>query len=103
MLKRLAVGAIALGAGAGLWPAAAAHATTWKAGYVWADRPTAGSYTPDGFFQYNGSGQVNTITRLGTGRWRVKFPGIGSAARAGVPGSGGIAHVVAYGLTAANC
>lgn len=46
--------------------------------YVWADDPTAESYTPNQSFQHNSTGEVNTITRTGTGAYTVAIPGIGN-------------------------
>jgi Papain family cysteine protease len=43
--------------------------------HLWADQPSAGSYTPNMNYQYNSSGAANTITRLGTGSYTVSLPG----------------------------
>jgi hypothetical protein len=42
--------------------------------YVFADRPGASSYTPDGAYRYNSDGGTNTVARLGVGRYEVKLP-----------------------------
>src|SRR5690348_8928107 len=46
-----------------------------KAGYLWTDRPSAASYTPNIRYQYNSAGRVNTISRLSVGTYDVHFPG----------------------------
>jgi hypothetical protein len=50
------------------------------AGYVWNDRPSAAlnrSFTPSTLYQFNSTGAQNTITRIGTGQYNVRLPGIG--------------------------
>ena len=42
--------------------------------YVWADQPSSASYTPSLPYQFNSTGAINTITRLGTGYYSVNFP-----------------------------
>jgi hypothetical protein len=48
--------------------------------YVWADQPTAGSYTPDPRRQFNVTGAVNTVQRITAGMYRVSLPGLGAEA-----------------------
>jgi hypothetical protein len=75
--------------------------------FVWADQPTAASYTPSTFYQYNNrfdqdpSGGrntypsvANTITRLSTGSYRVDLPNFNFF--------GGVVHVSSYS-TANHC
>ncbi|MFI2436677.1 hypothetical protein [Streptomyces sp. NPDC018693] len=64
-------------------------------GYVWADQPTASSYTPSTTYQFNSAGATNTITRAGVGQYTVRLPAIGSAA--------GHVQVTAYGDVLARC
>lgn len=64
-------------------------------GYVWANNPTAGSYTPSTTYQFNSAGATNTITRSGVGQYTVRLPSIGSAA--------GHVQVTAYGDVPARC
>ncbi|MGH2786413.1 MAG: hypothetical protein ACRDJV_00710 [Actinomycetota bacterium] len=64
-------------------------------GYVWAHDPSAPSYTPSPSYQLNSKGWTNTIDRLGTGSYLVKFPGLGV--------SGGMAHATAYGSSGESC
>jgi hypothetical protein len=66
----------------------AAVAGCGHAGYVWANQPTAASYTPSLPYQYNTTGATNTISRLGTGSYDVFFHGIGTA--------GGTVDVTSY-------
>jgi hypothetical protein len=105
MFKHVALGAAALGAVAGaLVSATPASAVTPKVGYVWADQPTATQYAANPFWRFNSHpGEINTIKRLGAGRYEVKFPAIGATPRPGVSGSGGVAYAVAYSSTARNC
>lgn len=49
---------------------------TGESGYLWADQPTAASYTPSTYFSFNASHPDPTITRLGVGRYEVTFPGL---------------------------
>ncbi|CAL9639756.1 hypothetical protein [Streptomyces sp. enrichment culture] len=64
-------------------------------GYVWADQPSSGSYTPSLTYQFNSAGVRNTITSSGIGQYTVRLPSIGSAA--------GHVQVTAYGDVAARC
>jgi TolB protein len=61
-------------------------------GYVLADQPSTGSYTPALIQQYNSTGAANTVTRSATGTYTVEFPGLGAAA-------GGTVAVSAYGAS----
>ena len=61
-----------------------------------ADQPAfAGSYTPSG--SLNSATQPNSVSRIGTGSYRVTFGGLGIA------GPSGIAHVSARGAAASSC
>jgi len=70
-------------------------ATTPTVAFLWADQPTASSYTPDLSYQYNPTGGTNTITRNGTGSYTANLPGLTKR--------GGTVLVTAYGTTAAHC
>jgi hypothetical protein len=48
-----------------------------KSGYVWANRPHEDAYRPQGEYQCNSSGGVNSVVREGVGRYTVDFPGLG--------------------------
>jgi hypothetical protein len=52
--------------------------THWADGYVWADDPTAASYTPDPFYSFNRTGGAIQITKPAgtTGSYLVKFAGL---------------------------
>jgi hypothetical protein len=73
--------------------------TAWA--YAWAQQAT-GSFIADPSYSRNSSGDPfgqgvnNTITQLGTGRYHVRFPGIGTA-------SGGNVQVTAYGSGSQFC
>lgn len=87
--------AVGLGAGA---PASAAPVAPFGSGYVWADQPSAESYTPHGDYQYNSTqpwSAVNTVTRQGVGSYTVLLPNLGSAS--------GTVLVTAYGGSANAC
>jgi hypothetical protein len=58
-------------------------------GFVWADSPSTGSYTPSTPYQANSTGATNTIVRESTGVYVVTMPGIG--------GEEGNVQVTAYG------
>ncbi|WP_027344630.1 hypothetical protein [Hamadaea tsunoensis] len=62
--------------------------------YLFADQPGAAAYTPTATYQYNSSGQLSTIQRLGTGDYRVTV--------AGVRGVGDV-QVTGYGYAANPC
>jgi hypothetical protein len=64
-------------------------------GHVWADQPSAASYTPNTAYQYNAKGLTNTITRSATGNYQVRLPGLGV--------TGGTVKVTAYGGTSHLC
>jgi hypothetical protein len=60
-------------------------------GYVWANEATKEigvEYTPSTSWNFNSTGASNTAVHLGTGRYRVRFPGYGPF---------GTAMVTAYG------
>lgn len=64
--------------------------TNESSAYVWANDPAAESYTPDERYQYNSSGEVNTITKTGVGTYTVHLPGMnGSAGNVQVTATGG--------------
>lgn len=65
------------------------------AGYVWANDPTAGSYSPSLNYQFNSEGGANTIVRNGTGNYTVIFPDLGV--------DEGTVAVTAYGTSGAEC
>jgi hypothetical protein len=67
-------------------------------GYVNADQPAAASYTPSTAYSYNGMGaaSTNTITRTATGRYQVRFPGLGGSTSAA-------AQITAAGPNAETC
>jgi hypothetical protein len=67
---------------------------TESVGYVWADQLTTASYTPAQNYSMNSTGGANTVSRLGTGRYRVIMNGLAS---------GGNAQVAAYGSTSNRC
>lgn len=62
--------------------------------YARADEPTATAYTPDPAYSYNTGGGGITVTRKGTGWYRVDFEGLGALA------SGGHVQVSTYGSPA---
>jgi hypothetical protein len=66
-----------------------------KLGYVWADQPTAGYYTPNTYAQFNTTGGVNTVNRVGTGSYIVRLPGLGAA--------GGTVKVTSFGAIPNRC
>jgi hypothetical protein len=79
-------------------------ASTWSSsrtpvwGYVWANNPTAGSYTPSTTYQRNLTRTLatNTITRSGVGYYKVVFENLGIY-------SGGTIDVTAYGPGPGEC
>ena len=63
--------------------------------FAWAQQST-GSFDASSSRSFNSRGGTNHITQLGTGRYRVDFPGIPAT-------GGGDFHVSAYGGTAGRC
>jgi hypothetical protein len=63
--------------------------------YVWADNPTAPSYTPSLSYQWDDFGGVNTVDRLGVGRYAVRFTNHSL--------SWGHVQVTAYGEGSEHC
>jgi hypothetical protein len=63
-------------------------------GYAWAYSPTTAYYTIHGSYWYNSSGRPIVVRRLGKGRYRVTFRGLGGNGRAG-----GHVQVTGYGST----
>ena len=66
--------------------------------YVWADQPSAASYTPNPSFAYNATGGSIQITRHGNGRYEVAFnsPAGWTGTRLGFA-------VTAYGSSTLGC
>ncbi|MCH7975235.1 MAG: T9SS type A sorting domain-containing protein [Bacteroidetes bacterium] len=52
-------------------------------GYVWADQPSSGNYTPDPTYSYNSSGGAVEIDRSSVGTYAVTFFGLGPVAGGG--------------------
>jgi hypothetical protein len=69
--------------------------TTGTTDFVWANNPTAHTYTPAASFQFNSSGGTNTIQRLAAGQYEVFLPGPVVA--------DGSVKVTAYGTNANFC
>jgi hypothetical protein len=90
-------GGLGAGPSASASPAAGpgSKGTPSKAGYVWGYDPAGESYVVAGDYRYNSSGGPITISRLGTGYYRVTFAGLGEP--------GGVAHATAYGANANFC
>lgn len=65
--------------------------------FLWANQSSAAAYTPSLFFNWNSSGQQNTVTRSSAGRYVVLTPGLASATEYGTP------MVTAYGSGNARC
>jgi hypothetical protein len=63
--------------------------------FLWADQPSAVSYTPSTQYQFNSSGATNTITRTTTGTYTANLPNLGAAA--------GHVQVTAYGTGSERC
>jgi len=66
-------------------------------GFLWADQPSAASYTPDASYNYNNRGGVNTVTRQSAGVYTATFPelraGAGNPQVTAYSGRGGAAAV----------
>lgn len=80
-------------------PAAQAAAYGSSYAYVHADKPSEFAYVPAGSRNVNTSGGTNDVNRLGTGWYRVRFPDVATKPDASL----GVAHVTAYGDSAAYC
>ena len=69
-------------------------------GYLWANNPTAASYTPSSTYQSNSGDVLNTVTRLSTGRYRVNMPTMNISSG---ENTGGTVMVTAYGSNSDRC
>jgi hypothetical protein len=65
-----------------------------RVAYLWADRSTAASYTPDARYWFSTAGQAPRVTRQGTGSYTATLPGM--------PKGGGV-QVTAQGGSARRC
>ncbi len=69
-------------------------------GYLWASRPTEGSYIPPLSYQANASDLKNEVARSGTGTYRVYMPGMNIESSDRI---GGTVMVTSYGWTSNYC
>jgi hypothetical protein len=67
-------------------------------GYLWAQEPSGGSYSPSAAYAYNSAGGEITVARGGTGRYGIQLRGLGS----GAAKAGGLL-VTAYGNDSSRC
>ena len=63
--------------------------------FLWANQPTTSSYTPATQYNFNSTGQRNTVNRDNTGVYLAFLPGMTA--------TGGNPQVTAYGDSAARC
>ena len=71
---------------------------TARLGYAWADRPASASYQPPADYTFNSAGGPITVKRQGTGRYTIRFAGLGGNGRAG-----GHVEVTSYGPGSERC
>jgi hypothetical protein len=64
------------------------------AAYLWADQPTAASYTPPGARRFSTAGERPTVRRTAVGVYQATLPGMPA---------GGAALVTAYGTGSSHC
>lgn len=64
-------------------------------GYLWANAPTASSYTPHTLYQFSSAGSHNTIVRTGVGQYNVTMTGMSAMP----PSTAESVLVSAYGVT----
>ena len=76
----------------------AAQANGIRLAYVWANNRTAASYVPSVTYSHNSAGGTVQITRSGTGRYAVRFAGLGGSGQAG-----GNVQVTPYGSDSNRC
>jgi len=69
--------------------------TTPTVAFLWANQPTASSYTPDLDYQFNPAGGTNTIVRSSAGNYVATLPYLTQP--------GGTVIVTAFAITAAHC
>lgn len=77
----LTVAAVVVGLFTAATGPAAADAAGHGYGYVWANNAFATigvPYGPDPTYQFNSTGAQNTVTRLGTGTYAVRYPNLGA-------------------------
>jgi hypothetical protein len=63
--------------------------------FLWANDPSAASYTPSSSYQYNSTGGTNTMTRSSVGHYTAILSGLDTV--------GGTVQVTAYGAGAGRC
>ena len=67
----------------------------YGSGYLWADQPSTANYVPSVPYQWSSYGLVNSVQRVGVGRYAVNFPGQDPLY--------GAVQVTAYGTNSAFC
>jgi choice-of-anchor B domain-containing protein len=73
-------------------------AVTASLGYAWADQPAAAIYEPSPTYAFNSAGGPITVNRQGTGRYSVRFAGLGGQGTVG-----GNVEVTPYGTDLVRC
>jgi hypothetical protein len=68
---------------------------TGKIAFLWANHPSAPSYTPAAHYNFNSTGTRNTVSRQSTGTYLASLPGMTA--------KGGNPQVTAYNPAAARC
>ncbi|HWU89594.1 MAG TPA: hypothetical protein VN253_20170 [Kofleriaceae bacterium] len=69
--------------------------SSYPSAYLWANQPSAASYTPSTTYNFNSTGVANTITRSAAGTYTVNLPGLG--------GANGSVLVTAHGSSSTHC
>jgi hypothetical protein len=64
--------------------------------FLWANQPSAASYTPMLAYQFNSTGAVNTVSRSGVGMYTARLTNLGNA-------WSGHVQVTAYGQGSERC
>ena len=99
-MKRTILVACALALAPCAWASSAHAASTANiVCYLWADQPTAASYTPSTSYSFNRPGGANKITRSGPGSYTVTCGNVPSFSGP----RGGHVQVSAYGGASAVC
>lgn len=69
-----------------------------RMGFAWANSPNSASYTPSVTYSFNSAGGAILATRVGVGRYSMKFEGLGGNGR-----PGGNVQITGYGLSRNDC
>lgn len=69
-----------------------------RGAFLWGNQPSTATYVPNPRYSWNSAGGTNSVTRVSTGVYDLRLPGMASVTR-----EGGNAMVTAYGTSGEYC